>query len=372
MSKFTCFVCSVNFDTIAELKRHISVLHETAHLAKFPCGQGHPGCLRTFSTLKSLYKHIGSSHNNLMHDVQIECDDIGNLDGSSQSESSHHVNASSEPNAVVPAQSSESEGLPSSLNEEIGFVLTLAAKNNVNRCTIDSMVNLTSNYLTKKGLSVPPFSDLETEHKRIKKLKENDLWLDPQDIVLAYEERINGDNIVVDCVRAKQFPLDKLLQTFLSVPSVFNAALNYMKKSKNPQIYSDCRDGTLCDDIGANTIPFVLFFDEIECNNPLGSHKGEHKLGVIYVSLRCFETYIYANLDSILPYIIIPSKGLKFMDKVVLKISQDISSIKDGICVDTQNLFIKFAGLCGDLGQHKFPGIAGSFSANYLCMARSL
>ena len=101
-------------------------------------------------------------------------------------------------------------------------------------------------------------------------------------------------------------------------------------------------------------------------------NKGEHKLGLIYVSRRCFETYVYANLDSILPYIIIPSKGLKFMDKVVLKISQDISSIKDGICVDTQNLFIKFAGLCGDLGQHKFPGIAGSFSANYLCMARSL
>ena len=57
-----------------------------------------------------------------------------------------------------------------------------------------------------------------------------------------------------------------------------------MKKIKNSQIYSDCRDGTLCDDISANTIPFVLFFDEIECNNLLGSYKGELKLEVIYVS----------------------------------------------------------------------------------------
>ena len=76
------------------------------------------------------------------------------------------------------------------------------------------MVNLTSNYLTKKSLSVPPFSDLETEHKRIKKFEESDLWLDTQDIVLGYEERINGENIIVDCVRAKQLPLEKLLKTF--------------------------------------------------------------------------------------------------------------------------------------------------------------
>jgi len=31
-----------------------------------------------------------------------------------------------------------------------------------------------------------------------------------------------------------------------------------------------------------NNLPLILHYDELEINNPLGTHRGLHKLGVVY------------------------------------------------------------------------------------------
>ena len=115
---------------------------------------------------------------------------------------------------------------------------------------------------------------------------------------------------------------------FFSVPQVLQAVSTYMEASNDQGTLRDVKDGTLFQ-ATCGTKSFVLFYDELECGNALGSHKGCQKLGVIYASLRCFEPYMYAELESILPYIIIPSKGLKSLDRVLKKVTQYISLGED-------------------------------------------
>ena len=149
-------------------------------------------------------------------------------------------------------------------------------------------------------------------------MKGNALWLEPVDLVLDYQEAIVGNELKINCVRAKQYNLKELCELFFSVPQVLQGALTYMEASNDQGTVRDVKDGTLFQ-ATCGTKPFVLFYDELECGNALGSHKGCQKLGVIYASLRCFEPYMYAELESILPYIIIPSKGLKSLDRVLKK-----------------------------------------------------
>ena len=47
---------------------------------------------------------------------------------------------------------------------------------------------------------------------------------------------------------------------------------------------------------------YVLYYYEFECENPLGSHGGIHKIGVIYASLGYFLTS-YCSLENIYIYI---------------------------------------------------------------------
>ena len=34
-------------------------------------------------------------------------------------------------------------------------------------------------------------------------------------------------------------------------------------------------------------LQFVLYYDDVETNNPLGSHRGKHKLGISNIEIYC-------------------------------------------------------------------------------------
>ena len=47
-------------------------------------------------------------------------------------------------------------------------------------------------------------------------------------------------------------------------------------------------------------LPLYLFFDDIEVGNPLGSHAGVNKFGVLYVSLACLPPHLASKLNTII------------------------------------------------------------------------
>lgn len=49
-------------------------------------------------------------------------------------------------------------------------------------------------------------------------------------------------------------------------------------------------------------LPLVLFYDDFETGNPLGSHSSIHKLGGIYLSLPFLHDYHVSQLNNIFIY----------------------------------------------------------------------
>lgn len=104
-------------------------------------------------------------------------------------------------------------------------------------------------------------------------------------------------------------PLQKSLAYFLQIPGMFSYLTNYyaylvyskslikvniMQSLLWKQKYSQdqCKKKLL--------FPLYVYYDEIECGNPLGSHSGRHKYGAVYASIACLPPAIASKLSSIL------------------------------------------------------------------------
>ena len=81
----------------------------------------------------------------------------------------------------------------------------------------------------------------------------------------------------------------------------------------------------------------------------LGSHKGIHKIGVFYVSLRCFPTHLYSKLDYIYPLMLKPSMKCQFLDRALERLVIEVNDVLEGpIDIKGVKLSFKFAGFIGD------------------------
>ena len=135
----------------------------------------------------------------------------------------------------------------------------------------------------------------------------------------------------------------------------------------NKEIITDVKD---VQHFEPNTFPYVLYFDEVECGNPLGSHKGVHKIGMLYISLRCFPTHMYSKLENIILYTAVPSKALKDLDVLLNYCIAQMNALnREGLIIHNTKIKFKMIGLVGDnLGQHQILGFVESFSANFYCI----
>lgn len=51
--------------------------------------------------------------------------------------------------------------------------------------------------------------------------------------------------------------------------------------------------------LGKTVFPLILYFDDVEINNPLGSHANIRKLGAVYFSLACVPYEFSSMLENI-------------------------------------------------------------------------
>jgi len=104
--------------------------------------------------------------------------------------------------------------------------------------------------------------------------------------------------------------LAKSLEIFFSPETKFELAFQYMSATKK-DIMSHVKD---CQHFAPNTFPYLLYKDEVEFGNPPCSHKGVHKIGMLYISSRCFPTHMYSKLGNIILYTAVPSEASKELD----------------------------------------------------------
>jgi len=129
-------------------------------------------------------------------------------------------------------------------------------------------------------------------------------------------------------------------------------------------------------DIDKIIIPFFLYFDEYETNNPLGAHAGKKKIGAVYVSFgSCIPAEFQSSLNYIfLALLFIANDRKEFGNKNIFKeLINEINYLRtEGVIVNLRNenytIYFSLALIIGDnLGLHSMLGFNESFNANYPC-----
>jgi hypothetical protein len=328
----------------------------------FTCNQNN--CARTYSSLKILYRHIAEKHCASSCNKSI---DITTQSGCCVSEHGDIPDLTPDSSETV---GSEDETFDCDLSE-LSYVLNLYSELSATRSSIDRIIQNTKILFEKKKSTFDVTNQLNTEYKRIQILKRLNLWIEPKTIVLGYKEGIRkvdgAPSLHNKAITCQYIGLKKIFEVILNIPFFLDLATKYI--SQKIDCLADIEDGTLCRDIEKGKLPFLLFYDELETCNPLGSHKTIYKIGAIYVSLRCFPPFMCSALEQIFQCAIFPSKGREHFDTLLEVLVNDIIELcENGIVVNNNRYHFYFVGVTGDnLGQHQILGFVESFVANYPC-----
>lgn len=118
-----------------------------------------------------------------------------------------------------------------------------------------------------------------------------------------------------------------------------------------------------------------MFFDDYECNNALGSHKGLSKCGAVYLSVPCLPVEMRSKLENIFLFILfnsmnrqVFSNGCTFskaLDELRYLLSEGIEINHDQ---KTSRVYFSLELILGDnLGLHSLLGFNESFRSKYFC-----
>ena len=287
---WVCFGCTNTFPILKLLRRHINQMHNVKNLTVFRCGQ--QGCYREYASLKSLYNHYSDVHMKL-EEIIIHNEPSCSVDDTAPCIEKSTVNESES----EPESDEASEALCNFDKEELFYILKLYQINNINRGNVIDIIKANKDLAETKGLG-HCFQNLDSEFLIIKALKSLNLWNEPVEIVVKYEEaisNIDGSSILQHKpVKVPILKLSKSFEIFFSTSDRLESAATYMTNRSNT--WNDVKDVQI---FPPNTFPYVLYYDEMESGNPLGSHKGTHKVGMVYASLRCLPPHTYSKLENI-------------------------------------------------------------------------
>lgn len=123
------------------------------------------------------------------------------------------------------------------------------------------------------------------------------------------------------------------------------------------------------------TIPLVLYNDDCETVNPLGSKTVEHKLGFLYFTIKSLPPELLSSLNSHFLLAVYKTDDAKTygLSAVLNPIIDELKILElEGISIDMPHFqgTVKFgvAQVCGDnLGLSGILGFTQSFSGNYVC-----
>lgn len=202
-----------------------------------------------------------------------------------------------------------------------------------------------------------PFDSLSTTHMRKSALNEHFLVVKPEEVRIGQKacrlKRKGSSALVINDISFHYIPLVKSLEQFLSHPKIL---------SMIDDVPQNCRDGFLYDIVDGD-MGIILYTDEIEMCNPLGSCATKNKLLMVYYTLGNINPKYRSKLSAIRLLAIAKSKDLSEcgLDAVLQRIQEDLVQLYNGVQIQTVNgereIFGAVVSVCGDtLAQHELCG----------------
>uniref|UniRef100_A0ABD2WYI1 ATP-dependent DNA helicase n=1 Tax=Trichogramma kaykai TaxID=54128 RepID=A0ABD2WYI1_9HYME len=226
---------------------------------------------------------------------------------------------------------------------------------------------------------------VSTEQKRFTAFKKLKTFVPPQSHTIGERKEYRKVNDKFKLVHVKVdiqiIPLRHVFKLFFELPDVFEEINEYMKKLySNDIIVSNLIQGEYWKNrlkCHGNKIvyPLILYFDDYENNNPIGTHRGISKTGAVYVCLPCLPIHYQSNLENIFVFALFNSLDREtFTNSVTFsKIIDEINYLNEfGIEIETSSgtykIFFELVILIADnLGLHSILGLTESFKSNIFC-----
>lgn len=256
-------------------------------------------------------------------------------------------------------------GLLASLKE------SLLSKLNLNEDQISAAEKIFMTYQS-------PFSHLRTEYRRFNYFTASGDYIPPISYKIGEIDVNDNSRLVKKDLFGQYVPLEKVLKQFLEAPNVLRDILAYVKSLENDpdviqnfvqsKLWLEKRKSFSPDDI---VIPLHTFYDDCQCNNPLGSHAD--KLGCTYVQIPCLPPECQSAVENIFLALVFKASYRCFGDsKAFGPLISSFKLLEDGIMVNTNDgpkkvYFLPGLLLGDNLGLNSVGGFVECFTACHYC-----
>ena len=403
---YTCYICKeIVAGGVRGLFLHLRSVHFVCEVRNviLKCGQG--DCIRSYSTFNSLAHHLRSQHSS--QDLLTSC---------------VPAVADSEPcdtqESLIPVSSASGGASCSAVRDgstaAAGFLASLLTSSAVTEKTVQSVVENATSFVSDivQGISDDvrntlgsanivnnavcdnlldriqqygrPFEAVNTQYKRKTYFRRQYGMVEARSVFLGnrYYQSINAatGNMrpIIKRDTFQYVPILQLIALMLSDRSVLNETLQD-HRSNDGKMRDFC-DGSLYSSNALfahdrTSLQVCLYYDECEVVNPLGSRRGIHKIGFIYMCLRNLSPVYNSCLDNI--HIVAAFNSIdrtKYgFDRILAPLVSDLQQLeqgvdlvlRDGTVVHRRGTVIYIAG--DNLGLNQLCGFVESFSALHFC-----
>ncbi|XP_066595388.1 uncharacterized protein [Prorops nasuta] len=328
LKMYPCPFCSVNLKLRENLLRHAKLKHKSNIFTECVCR--YPSCSHKFNNIYSYERHISKKHDCISQD-STDCTLLSKKKDLAvenivftNSESYSSVDDNDNKNATIISSANNElllntnevsvQHFENSVNKSAACLVTkLYSKNQMPRSHVNDLITLFTSFFNNVCLDIiqstcnnygidedhqisqmiqiskNSFSPFKSEHSSFTYLQELKCLIKPYCIYIDASlkpQRIKKKTqlaIKYTTIHLIANNIDKTKQSTI-VTSTCNGEMwnNLIKKEQNKLI-----------------LPLLLYYDDFEINNPLGSHTGIHKLGAVYCTIPCIPEQYCSMLENI-------------------------------------------------------------------------
>lgn len=416
---YTCSICAAVARSIVGLCSHIKLFHPRNLLTSYRCCH----CPNEYTTVQLLKEHLNDTHpddvimNNVPDNINV-CNDVLDDPNAMEVDEPEPMDGPPVPlgNQIVEAHQAMTvrDFRRALFQSSLSYSAKLYSNISMNRSKVQEMVNLTSDFASSGFLDINKhktislltdhnvpneevhdlnemfssmqnsFLGLKTESQRVRALENSDCFVHPKKFHVGVREvikRVNGEQVRTPVELTGQYiSIKQVLKKFFELPGVLDATLNNIQMLRGSNTFTNIVQSPIWRNIERThfqnklVLPLILYYDDAEADNGMGSHAGVHSLGMVYYQIPCIPQHLLSLLDNIFVAMVFLTsdyhRGNEETFRLIINDLKDLETEGIQVITDNQVYQIHFAMplLIGDnKGINTVTGYVGCFTANYYC-----
>lgn len=226
-----------------------------------------------------------------------------------------------------------------------------------------------------------PFNEIRSEHRLFKILQEMNLYEPPKcsiiEISISCTTANGNPTLGPRSTKIYVMPLEFTFKSIFQIPNLLDITLKNIENNLTKSMYCNFVNGSIYKAMVQkyppnSVIPYILYVDDYQVNNPLGSHT--YSISGCYCSFPNMPDFLLSQLKFIFNVAFISSKDLKKIgpERAFEPLVQELKKLEDGIVIttptETRKIHFILGLVVGDnLAVNNIMGFVESFNSKRYC-----